>query len=74
MVDVIYISPFQMTNDVIGYYMKILEIGEIDNPNSKLNIIVPDNIHKFPHHFSLSQVLLYSPKTVKRIKSLIKGR
>ena len=74
LVDVIYISPFQMTNDVIGYYMKIMEIGEIDNPNSKLNIVVPDNIHKFPHHFSLSQVLLYSPKTVKRIKSLIKGR
>jgi hypothetical protein len=21
-----------MTNDVMGYYMKILEIGEIDNP------------------------------------------
>lgn len=33
-----------MTNDVTGYYMKILEIGEIDGANSKLNIIVPDNI------------------------------
>jgi hypothetical protein len=33
-----------MTNDVIGYYMKILEIGEIDNPNSKLHIVVPNNI------------------------------
>ena len=54
--------------------MKILEIGEIENPNSKLNIIVPDNIQKFPHHFSLSQILLYSPKTIKRIKNLIKGR
>ena len=43
-----------MTNDVIGYYMKILEIGEIEGANSKLNIIVPDNIQKFPHHFSLA--------------------
>lgn len=33
-----------MTNDVTGYYMKILEIGEVENPNSKLTIIVPDNI------------------------------
>lgn len=31
LVEVIYVSPFQMTNDVIGYYMKILEIGEIEN-------------------------------------------
>lgn len=31
MVDVVYVSPFQMTNDVLGYYMKILEIGEIEN-------------------------------------------
>lgn len=26
-VDIIYVSPFQLTNDVIGYYMKIIEIG-----------------------------------------------
>lgn len=43
-----------MTNDVIGYYMKILEIGDINNPNSRLNILTPDNINKFPHHFSLA--------------------
>ena len=53
-VDVLYISPFQMTNDVIGYYMKILEIGDIENVQSRFQILVPDNIHKFPNHFSLS--------------------
>jgi hypothetical protein len=75
LVDVIYVSPFQMTNDVLGYYMKILEIGEIDSQNnSRLNIVVPDNIAKFPHHLSLAQVMMYSPKTIKRIKNLIKGR
>jgi len=63
-----------MTNDVTGYYMKILEIGEIEGANSKLNIIIPDNIQKFPHHFSLAQILIYSPKTIKRIRNLIKGR
>ena len=29
-VDIIYVSPFQMTPDVIGYYQKILEIGDIE--------------------------------------------
>jgi IQ domain-containing protein H len=43
-VEVVYVSPFQMTNDVTGYYMKILEIGEIENAQSKLNIVVPDNL------------------------------
>ena len=27
-IEVIYISPYQMTPDVLGYYMKILEIGD----------------------------------------------
>ena len=73
-VDVVYVSPFSLTNDVTGYYMKILEIGEVENPNSRVNIVVPENTHKFPHHFSLAQMLIYSPKTMKRIRSLIKGR
>ena len=47
-VEVIYVSPFQMTSDVLGYYMKILEIGDINGAQSRLNIIVPDNINKFP--------------------------
>jgi hypothetical protein len=70
-VEVIYVSPFHMTSDVLGYYMKILEIGDINGAQSRLNIIVPDNINKFPHHFSLAQVLMYSPKTLKKIKNLI---
>ena len=28
-VEVIYVTPFQMTSDVLGYYMKILEIGDV---------------------------------------------
>jgi hypothetical protein len=28
-VDIIYVSPFSLTNDVTGYYMKILEINII---------------------------------------------
>jgi len=43
-----------MTSDVLGYYMKILEIGEVMNAASRLHFMVPDNIHRFPHHFSLS--------------------
>jgi hypothetical protein len=60
-----------MTSDVLGYYMKILEIGDINGAQNRINIVVPDNINKFPHHFSLAQVLMYSPKTLKKIKNLV---
>ena len=62
-----------MTSDVLGYYLKILEIGDINGSQGRLHFVVPDNINKFPHHFSLAQVLMYSPSSIKRIKNLIAG-
>ena len=63
-----------MTPDVLGYYTKILEIGDIESGNKRVHFVVPENIEKFPNHFSLTQILLYSPKTLQRIKSMIKGK
>ena len=73
-VNIIYISPYTFTNDVLGYYMKILQIGDIEEASSRLHVIVPENASKFPSHFSLTQCLLYSPKAMKRIKNLIRGK
>lgn len=53
-VDVIYVCPFALTNDVYKYYMKILELVEIDNPEKRFHIVVPENYVKFPNHCSLS--------------------
>ncbi len=64
-----------MTSDVLGYYMKILEIaGLSQSDNDRVQFLVPENIEKFPNHFSLAQVLMYSPKIFKRMKSMIKGK
>ena len=35
-VDIIYVSPYTMTPDVIGYYMKILEIGDFDEVHNRV--------------------------------------
>jgi hypothetical protein len=32
-VDVIYICPFPLTSEVYNYYLKILELVEIENPD-----------------------------------------
>jgi len=72
-VDVIYVCPFALTNDVYKYYLKILELVEIENPEKRFHIVVPENYVKFPAHTSAAQALLYSPKALKRITSLIKS-
>ena len=70
-VEIIYVTPFSFTGDVMGYYLKILQIGDIQTANSRLHFIVPENIEKFPNHYSLTKALNYSPKSVKRIRDLI---
>jgi IQ domain-containing protein H len=53
-VDVIYICPFTLTNDVYKYYLKILELVEIDAADKRFHIVVPENYVKFPQHYSLA--------------------
>lgn len=53
-VDVIYISPFTLTSEVYKYYMKILELVEIEEPSKRFHIVVPENYVKFPAHLSLT--------------------
>lgn len=71
-IDVIYICPYTLTKEVEKYYMKILELVEIENPGSRFHIIVPENYVKFPAQLSLTQALLYSPHAMKRIEELVR--
>ncbi len=34
----------------------------------------PENLDKLPSHFSLSKKLLYSPKAIKRILKIVRGK
>ena len=73
-IEIIYVSPFTFTSDIMGYYMKILQIGDIQQANSRFHMIVPENAERFPQHFPLTSMLLYAPKAMKRIRDIIKGR
>ena len=53
-VDVIYVSPFVLTNEVYKYYMKILELVEIEEPAKRFHLVVPENYVKFHEHLSLA--------------------
>ena len=53
-VDVIYVAPFMLTSEVTKYYMKILELCEVENAGSRLHVVVPENYVKFKNHLSLT--------------------
>ena len=64
-VDVIYISPFPLTNEIATYYTQILGLLEVENPEKRFTVVVPENYVKFHRHMGLTQTLLLSPKAMK---------
>jgi hypothetical protein len=54
-----------LTNEIYNYYLKILELVEIENPERRFTIIVPENYVVFSKHLSLANALLYSPLALK---------
>ncbi|XP_048418785.2 IQ motif-containing protein H isoform X1 [Stegostoma tigrinum] len=83
-VDVIYICPLWIGEDVTQYYMNLLGLQEaiktgkpekVMNVEDRLKVMTPEAISCFPnHHLCLATHLKYSPKTIKRIKNLIEGK
>lgn len=73
-VDVIYVSPFELTADVSQYFMKLLELGGVANASARVKLVFPEQATRFPAHFSLASVLLYSPHCLRRIKRFVKGK
>jgi hypothetical protein len=61
------VAPFMLTSEVTKYYMKILELVEIENAAGRLHIVIPENYVKFKSHMSLTTALMYSPKACKQI-------
>lgn len=73
-VNIIYICPFPLTSEIFNYYLKILELVEIEHPDKRFTIIVPENYTKFSEHLSLTQALLYSPMALNQVKEIIHGK
>lgn len=73
-VEIIYISPFELGNEVLSYYFSILQTLGIENAKERFHLIVPTMSTELPPHYSLSQLLLYSKQSIKKIKNFIKNR
>uniref|UniRef100_W5N947 IQ motif containing H n=1 Tax=Lepisosteus oculatus TaxID=7918 RepID=W5N947_LEPOC len=84
-VEVIYVSPVALGEEMQQYYSRLLglqgavtkaEPGDTPTPSvQRFTILTPDALGYFPtHSMCLSTLLKYSPRTLRRIKNLIRGK
>ncbi|XP_061451895.1 IQ domain-containing protein H isoform X4 [Rhineura floridana] len=83
-VDVIYVCPFQLSEEMLRYYDTFLGLWSAVRSGSpkdaadlqdRFKILTPEAINSFPNRpLSLATFLKYSPKTIKRIRNLIQGK
>ncbi|XP_032804347.2 IQ domain-containing protein H isoform X1 [Petromyzon marinus] len=75
-VDVIYVSPVPLSDEVLHYYERLLGLSASGGDGTgRYTIIVPDAVVRFPQlPLSLASLLEYSPGTLRRIRALVSGR
>lgn len=63
-------------DEVREYYSKLLAMGPGgEGAMERVHFITPERVETFSrHHMALSSVLLYSPRTMQRIRHLTTGR
>ncbi|NXO66968.1 IQCH protein, partial [Phainopepla nitens] len=83
-VDVIYICPLALSEELVQYYNKLLGLQaavrsgspeDMADLQDRFRILTPEAINSFPeHHLCLATVLRYSPRTMQRLQALLQGR
>ena len=69
-IEIIYILPCQIPDEILTYYFSLLESIGVKNIENRLHLIIPEATEYFPNNYSLSKLLYLSPKTIQQIKDL----
>merc|ERR1719478_1627504 len=72
-VDVVLVVPAPLDEELLEYFVKVLQYRGIRNPPGRLQVVAPENLKLLPNA-SLTSALTWSPKALKRIRELIAGR
>mmetsp|Transcript_157923 Transcript_157923/g.291087 ORF Transcript_157923/g.291087 Transcript_157923/m.291087 type:complete len:1101 (-) Transcript_157923:39-3341(-) len=72
-VDVIFVAPKLLHEDILDYYSKIMQYRGVRNPAGRFQVVAPE-LAGAPENLSLTQALLCSPKALRRLKKLVSGR
>ncbi|RLN89870.1 hypothetical protein BBJ28_00006259 [Nothophytophthora sp. Chile5] len=70
----VYVSPFELTADVSQYFLKLLQLGGATDSRPRVKFVFPEQAARFPTHFSLASLLLYSPHCLQRIRRYTAGK
>ncbi|RVE71807.1 hypothetical protein OJAV_G00055260 [Oryzias javanicus] len=85
-VEVIYICPQHLGEDILDYYTDLLKCdgdadgagtgsGPASSRQGRFVILTPEAVDYFPNHkMCLSTLLKYSPHTLRRVRGLIEGK
>lgn len=60
--------------DVLEYHRKILAMSGVRDIQSRITVVVPENMGLLPNHISLVSMLLYSPRCLRRVAQIVRGR
>ena len=72
--EIIYIFPFNVSEEVLSYYYSNLEKVGVENIEKRVHFLVPEACEYLPNNFSLSKLLYLSPKTLNQIRILTRNK
>ena len=73
-IEIIYILPFQINDEILTYYVSLLEHLGVKNIEDRLHFFVPEAAEFFPVNYNLSKLIYFSPKLIKEIKLLTQNK
>ena len=69
-IEIVFVSAFEMTPEIVGYYTKILELGNIQDVSSRLTLLSPDICRSLPIHLSTTRAILYCPSLLSTLRNM----
>lgn len=70
-VKVIYVIPKSILDPMENYLRKLFSLAGKEDSFDRIVFVHPENWEKFPPSISLAKILYYSPKALKKIKTII---
>ena len=70
--EIIYIIPYELPEEIISYYFSIMDKLGIKNIDNRVHFIIPEAGEFLPLNYSLTKLLYFSRKSLEKIKNLIK--
>lgn len=73
-VEIILVSPLKFEHEALQYYYSMLKASGVRSPETRVVVLVPENVERLPKHVSLTKAALCSQRLMKVLASVIRGK